>query len=697
ASSENRAVELREIFLAAELGGGRVVETTQAWGSIGRGYRHFFSRSDPADLKEGFDNYVRTVYADLEAAVAAYRKAKELDPDNAVTRQNLAILLEHDREGFRYGPQANLDEAIAEYRSLREELDETGLDENLLIALARSHRFEECTDFAREIDLSPNGYGMLLVAIAATDGPDAAIEEALKLHDRGQRHVALQTAGWVLAVLRRYPESARLLTAAARGAPNAAEILSQADLIRRTRRYEELTLAVGDPRSLVPRTVIALVCAERPDDLLALFGRRLTEARRTEEETAEWEELSNGFRALLQASGMSREAVLDIMLAGLKTTAEGDDSVGYRLRVRWSLDGDESGVLFVGREDGEYRILATDQSLEPIGGEVLRWLEEGEPAAARQWLDWARDETPLPSGDDPFEGSAFPRFWTRGSDGGADEIRYAAASLHADGGEAESAIPILQQGRERAVSDAQRRNFDLALARGFSRLERHTDLLPIARGWLAAKPDSAAAFSYLREALSGLEQGEELRQAAEERLELLPDDPAAIRTLARLAEEQGDLERADRLRRRLVASATAGADDLNHLALNALFQGHVTEQTIEDAQQAAALSQHQDAAYLRTLASIYAEMGKATEAREVILHAMTIGLYDEPKPDDWYVFGRIAEHYGVADAAAQAYRKVEAPERAEDFLSSTYRVAQRRLTALAGELQGESSAERVLR
>ncbi|MCP4664374.1 MAG: DUF3857 and transglutaminase domain-containing protein, partial [bacterium] len=44
ASSENRAVELREIFLAAELGGGRVVETTQAWGSIGRGYRHFFSR-----------------------------------------------------------------------------------------------------------------------------------------------------------------------------------------------------------------------------------------------------------------------------------------------------------------------------------------------------------------------------------------------------------------------------------------------------------------------------------------------------------------------------------------------------------------------------------------------------------------------------------------------------------------------------
>ncbi|MCP4661406.1 MAG: hypothetical protein GY856_38880, partial [bacterium] len=61
-SGMNRAVEIREIYLAAEMGGGRVVETTQAWGSIGRGYRRFCHHSDPADLKEGFESYMNAAY-----------------------------------------------------------------------------------------------------------------------------------------------------------------------------------------------------------------------------------------------------------------------------------------------------------------------------------------------------------------------------------------------------------------------------------------------------------------------------------------------------------------------------------------------------------------------------------------------------------------------------------------------------------
>ncbi len=91
------------------------------------------------------------------------------------------------------------------------------------------------------------------------------------------------------------------------------------------------------------------------------------------------------------------------------------------------------------------------------------------------------------------------------------------------------------------------------------------------------------------------------------------------------------------------------------------------------------------ASILHTLACLYADLGRATEAREVILQAMEAGGYDEPKSHDWYVFGRIAEHYGVAEAAAQAYGKVEAPEREEDLLTSTYAMAQRRLEALAAE------------
>ena len=52
---------------------------------------------------------------------------------------------------------------------------------------------------------------------------------------------------------------------------------------------------------------------------------------------------------------------------------------------------------------------------------------------------------------------------------------------------------------------------------------------------------------------------------------------------------------------------------------------------------------------------------------------------DTPSPSDWYVIGRMAENYGVPEAAATAYKRVE--KTPADGLS-TYELAQRRLTAL---------------
>jgi hypothetical protein len=45
---------------------------------------------------------------------------------------NLAILLEYNHEGDRYGPGAKMKEAVAEYQSLaREQLAKIGLKNNL--------------------------------------------------------------------------------------------------------------------------------------------------------------------------------------------------------------------------------------------------------------------------------------------------------------------------------------------------------------------------------------------------------------------------------------------------------------------------------------------------------------------------------------------------------------------------------------
>jgi len=49
---------------------------------------------------------------------------------------------------------------------------------------------------------------------------------------------------------------------------------------------------------------------------------------------------------------------------------------------------------------------------------------------------------------------------------------------------------------------------------------------------------------------------------------------------------------------------------------------------------------------------------------------------------DRYVLGRIAEQFGVLDAAAEAYEKVEKPTDERAIPDSAYLLAQRRLAAM---------------
>ena len=379
------------------------------------------------------------------------------------------------------------------------------------------------------------------------------------------------------------------------------------------------------------------------------------------------------------------EVVLDLMLVNVQMSVDGDESLGYRVRMQVALPtGNGDQLFFVVLEEGQHRILASDGDLSPIGREVLRRIEKGDLAGARQWLDWAREQQTLPGGDDPFTGPPFPWFWTKGSDAGLDEIRYAAASLIAGSDYAKRAIPILRKGKEHAGSGDARIKFNLALAGAFMCLDQPENVLPIARQLLEVRPDSLSAFRHLANSLRKLGRRDELKKVAEERLKRLPDDPGALRLLAELARRQENFEQAQRLFERLVEIGKAEAGDFNNRERQTLFENAVTDQAIEQAQRAVILTRNAAAGSLHTLASLYAEVGKTTEAREVILQAMEVEAMDEPEPHFWYVFGRIAEQYGELDAALDAYRKVEPPEHEEDIPDSTYRLVQRRLAVLQG-------------
>jgi hypothetical protein len=56
---------------------------------------------------------------------------------------------------------------------------------------------------------------------------------------------------------------------------------------------------------------------------------------------------------------------------------------------------------------------------------------------------------------------------------------------------------------------------------------------------------------------------------------------------------------------------------------------------------------------------------------------------DQPDDDDWYVFGRIAEQYGLPDVAKVMYAKVARPKDENMIRMSSYALVQRRLDVLS--------------
>jgi tetratricopeptide (TPR) repeat protein len=623
---------------------------------------------------------------DRAAAVASYRKAKELDPKDVITRADLAILLEHDAYGTRYSERADTSAAIAEYVALEKELKDTRFHRNLLIALATAGRFAELREAARGSAGVAAQDEFLVLAAAALDGAPAAIAEAGRLvADPPTRRQRLESVGRTLATFRRYPEAAALLEAAATDAPDSAGIRSQVAVLKKTRRYEEALPPQDDPRSALPRFIVLFSEPAEPDAraLAAVFSKDALKDMDAHDE--DFVRIVRALRSPIRATGLPRAVLLDLAISVMQLSVDGAPETGWRVRMRGA--GDTAAVTetyFVVREDGVCRVVSAAKLPGQLGAEVLRRLARGDAEGARRWLDWARDEANTGAGDDPFSGAPFIRFWTKGRAETPERMRLAAAVLAAEGAEtAPKALPILEEAR-RAASGSEASDLDAALATAYERLNRDSDLLEAARRLLVAAPESRRAFVITSLALHKLKRFDEAEKLADERLARIADDPTALRVLADLARDAGRFARSRSAQERLVATGAAEAPDLNNMAWSALFDGTSLDEALTNAQRAVELTRKKSSAELNTLACLHAEAGHTLEARELALAAMDEGWRDEPEDADWYVLGRLAEQYGERDAALAAYRKVEKPRKSVGLASSPWTLAQRRLAALSG-------------
>ena len=211
---------------------------------------------------------------DRAGAISAMRKATEIEPGNAHMRSNLAILLEFNANGERYTSGGQLDEAIREYRAIRDELDVSDYDANLLNALAHAGRYGELRALAAELTENADGRAWQVVAVAAEKGAAAGIALAGELTATpGDRDALLLAAGETLVTLRFYPHATALLSAGAKGADDPQQARARIELLSRIRRAEEAGVPTDDPRYPVVELFLAILApAPRADQLSELFA-----------------------------------------------------------------------------------------------------------------------------------------------------------------------------------------------------------------------------------------------------------------------------------------------------------------------------------------------------------------------------------------------------------------------------------------
>jgi tetratricopeptide (TPR) repeat protein len=620
------------------------------------------------------------VGSDYAGAAEAYRAAAKLDPDDKAIRGNLGILLEYNKYGERYGDGAPLKEAIQEYQTLKpEQLREIGLANNIAYAMFYAGEFAEARKNTETLNPQPNT--IIVATEAALSGTAAAVAEAGKRSPKEEdQKQLLRSAGDILLRVRVYPQAADLLEAGASG-NDASRTLGLAALVRKMSPHEKMVYE-ETPAGLVRKiTVSTLEGNFPPEAMIPILSRNALKVYKNTdpEELERMRKDDQKIRRSLVKAGYPAEVMVDLTNQLLDIKTEGDDGNGYRVDMR---AGGKNEVFYVVKEEGKYKLLDGSEKPNAIGLEIVDRLAAGNPAGARILLDWVRQDQHITGGDDALAGYAFPRMWTKGKEGDARAMKLAAAALLCETKTtAADGVKLLEDSRADAKDDVERLNVSLAMLDGYAVLGNYGKEYEIATELAKEHPDSKRVLNDRAASLRFLGRGPESDELLKTWLKKQPDDLGASRGLVFNAVEREDYAAALVLAKEILESSQADANDYNSAAWYGLFTGKAEDVDVATATKSLQLSQNNTAS-MHTLGCVYAAAGKPKEAREVFLQAMELLDMEEPDPNYWYGFGRVAEDYGEPAAALEDYKNVTKPSKAIWIPGSSYRLAQMRLAEM---------------
>lgn len=583
------------------------------------------------------------------------RRSVEIDPTNYEGRMELAILLEYNRLGWRYGSGSRVEESLAMYRELMKVPQyEALIRETLAIALLRTGKYNDARELLQKL---PGEKSLLLqdTITAIQDGPGAVAVSAQGAYpDVRQRGIHLGSVAQTLMQIRQYEPAAALMKAAARLLPNNG-LEARAEMIGKLKRWQSAVLTEDDPGYPAQKLFLAVMQGELGPELSRMLASRRIRSEVSDGQMKKLQSMVGTIRQAMVAQGLEEEALLDFLVSLVVLEKTGDDQRGYRI-VLMSPGTPDMLTSFVVKEDGKYRVLGGTRGMEGVGSLVLELLEKKDLKGAQWWLDQAvRDTDARPDGTGR---PAVVSLWSgvREESRGPAAIRTAAAALIGSSTGSAKASAILEEMRVKASNVTEKSEIDKALCETYEKAKDWDKLMSTARRLESAKFLHEEGFRYFLRGATKAEKWKELEAEARAALAANADHVIAMRAMAVTRLKQNDAAGAQDWVKKLTGSKFAGRDEYIFAAWFEIGQNKI-DSVARDRFKNSANHGPADKEYAYTLAFLEAMLGSTDEALPLLTRAVGSFDVDALPPAAWAVHGKICGQYGLWDCAKASFER----------------------------------------
>jgi tetratricopeptide (TPR) repeat protein len=606
-----------------------------------------------------------------DEAERALRKAVELDTDGMVAPLKLAELLERNADGAHFGVGARLKEAIAIYRAFQKKTPNPTVQQELVLDLLFERRLLEAEQESRTLPDSntKQSYGLAIVCLRE-GAARAIIDSQSSYPDVNQRANLLIDTARLLFQMRCYGPSAELAKAAQRLSDLPAS-RGFAELVGKMKPHEEEVYPPSDPRLPVRRLLVSAL-SNSPDmeQVRKLFTRSARDV--ADSVVRDIRDHAVGLRSQFERVGVAFDVIVDALSGAADLQKEGDDASGYRISTPV---GGLNGLPFAGfvvKEEGEYRILASQDQLAPVGQLVLDLLRAHDLTSAQKWLDrivaGPVEVQVRGRGNRVVHTAVVRNLWSGVTKAGrnAESAKVSAATLVAQfAPHPESAIEILKAARAASTNRVERGNLELALCDAYQQAHQWSDMLAMARQLEGNYAVSQYAFRYMVAARMALKQWKELDQDAQARLKTAKNDEEGLHAAVFAAMARGDRASAARYLQSLMAQEWVGADSRALNGWYALLNNSAVEPALKRFDDRAGCDEADPSChYLIGLLQVSA--GQPDEARRSLTNGIARDSSATLDPKPWVLLGKIQEAYGLPEGASRAYAKARVAKRLDE-------------------------------